>query len=185
MTFWFTLPPEQNTCGMCAEYSPNFARTSFSSKEHRHLPGIHHQQYWHMHGWWKGQGRKRMAYTYLCWGVAAITGIHNFFCRFIRKFSLVAAPLMSLLKGKPRQWKWDSRAEEAFKVLKVAFTSAPILQHPGPSQPFVVEASKMGVGAILSQHQPENNKQRHTKADAMSRMHHKEVERNCTETILP
>ncbi len=44
---------------------------------------------------------------------------------------------------------------EAFNKLKHAFTSAPLLVHPNPRLPFVVEvdASTTGVGAVLSQQQ--------------------------------
>lgn len=44
---------------------------------------------------------------------------------------------------------------EAFEALKKAFTSAPLLIHPDPNKPFVVEvdASTTGVGAVLSQQQ--------------------------------
>ena len=80
-------------------------------------------------------------------------GFANFYRRFIRNFSSIAAPLTSLLKGNPKKIKWTEVAEQAFQALKVAFTTAPILKHPDPEQPFVVEvdASETGVGAVLSQ----------------------------------
>lgn len=48
---------------------------------------------------------------------------------------------------------WTTGVEEAFARLKEAFTTAPILKHPDPKKQFIVEvnASKTGVGAILSQ----------------------------------
>ncbi|KAI4883279.1 hypothetical protein NFI96_028837 [Prochilodus magdalenae] len=48
---------------------------------------------------------------------------------------------------------WNAQAESAFNELKARFTSAPLLKHPDPSEPFVVEvdASNLGVGAVLSQ----------------------------------
>jgi hypothetical protein len=48
---------------------------------------------------------------------------------------------------------WTPQAEGAFRLLKERFSSAPILALPDPSLPFVVEvdASNVGVGAILSQ----------------------------------
>ncbi|KAF7641169.1 hypothetical protein LDENG_00290730 [Lucifuga dentata] len=50
-------------------------------------------------------------------------------------------------------FKWTSAVEEAFKTLKLRFTSAPILQMPEPDCQLVVEvdASDVGVGAVLSQ----------------------------------
>ncbi|KAK3545982.1 hypothetical protein QTP70_018649 [Hemibagrus guttatus] len=80
-------------------------------------------------------------------------GFANFYRRFIRSYSLVAAPLTSLLRGKPKKLNWTDQARAAFQRLKDCFTSAPILCHPDPDKPFVVEveASSSGLGAVLSQ----------------------------------
>ncbi|KAL0194826.1 hypothetical protein M9458_008398, partial [Cirrhinus mrigala] len=82
-------------------------------------------------------------------------GFSNFYRRFIDKYSDVASPLTSLLKGKPKTLLWNPESSRAFHELKTAFTSAPILVHPDPEKPFVVEvdASTTGVGAVLSQQQ--------------------------------
>ncbi|KAK3514054.1 hypothetical protein QTP70_002754 [Hemibagrus guttatus] len=80
-------------------------------------------------------------------------GFANFYRRFIRNYSSVAGPLTSLLKGKPRRLAWTDQAQAAFQRLKECFTMAPILRHPDPDLPFVVEvdASNSGIGAMLSQ----------------------------------
>ncbi|KAK3545292.1 hypothetical protein QTP70_003325 [Hemibagrus guttatus] len=80
-------------------------------------------------------------------------GFANFYRRFIRNYSSVAAPLTSLLKGKPKRLTWTDQARAAFQRLKDSFTTAPILCHPDPDKPFVVEvdASSSGLGAVLSQ----------------------------------
>ncbi|KAL0161331.1 hypothetical protein M9458_045056, partial [Cirrhinus mrigala] len=80
-------------------------------------------------------------------------GFANFYRRFIRNYSTIAAPLTSLLKNKPKKLCWTEEADRAFSALKTSFTSAPILKHPNPELPFVVEvdASDCGIGAILSQ----------------------------------
>ncbi|KAI2660547.1 Transposon Tf2-9 polyprotein [Labeo rohita] len=80
-------------------------------------------------------------------------GFANFYRRFIRNYSTVAAPLTSLLKGKLSKLAWTEGASQAFATLKERFTSAPILKHPDPSLPFIVEvdASDCGIGAVLSQ----------------------------------
>ncbi len=82
-------------------------------------------------------------------------GFANFYRRFIRNFSTIAAPLTSLLKGGKRYFVWSTAASEAFQQLKERFTSAPILHHPDPELEFSVEvdASNTGFGAILSQRQ--------------------------------
>uniref|UniRef100_A0A8K9UIS2 Gypsy retrotransposon integrase-like protein 1 n=1 Tax=Oncorhynchus mykiss TaxID=8022 RepID=A0A8K9UIS2_ONCMY len=79
-------------------------------------------------------------------------GFANFYRRFIRNFGQVAAPLTALTSVKTC-FKWSVSAQGAFDLLKNRFTSAPILVTPDVSRQFVVEvdASEVGVGAILSQ----------------------------------
>ncbi|KAK3563887.1 hypothetical protein QTP86_004832 [Hemibagrus guttatus] len=80
-------------------------------------------------------------------------GFANFYRRFIRSYSSVAAPLTSLLRGKPKKLNWTDQARAAFQRLNDCFTTAPILCHPDPDRPFVVEVdtSSSGLGAVLSQ----------------------------------
>ncbi len=82
-------------------------------------------------------------------------GFANFYRRFIRGFSSIAAPLTNMTKKGSHRLHWTTAAHEAFDQLKCQFTTAPILHHPDPNSPFVVEvdASNIGIGAILSQRQ--------------------------------
>ncbi len=82
-------------------------------------------------------------------------GFSNFYRRFISNYSTITSPLTDLLKGKAKSLAWNPNTTEAFNKLKRAFTSAPLLVHPSPRLPFVVEvdASTTGVGAVLSQQQ--------------------------------
>ncbi len=82
-------------------------------------------------------------------------GFANFYRRFIRGFSSIAAPLTNMTKKGSRRLQWTAEAHKAFDQLKRQFTTAPILHHPDPNSPFVVEvcASNIGIGAILSQRQ--------------------------------
>lgn len=41
--------------------------------------------------------------------------------------------------GKPKKLLWTDQAKNTFKGLKNSFTTAPILHHPDPNLPFVVE----------------------------------------------
>ncbi|KAK3534611.1 hypothetical protein QTP86_016765 [Hemibagrus guttatus] len=75
-------------------------------------------------------------------------GFANFYRRFIRNYSSVAGPLTLLLRGKPKRLAWSDQARVAFQQLKNCFTTVPILRHPDPDLPFVVEvdASSSGLG---------------------------------------
>ena len=79
-------------------------------------------------------------------------GFANFYRRFIRDYSRIAAPLTRLTSPK-QPFKWDSEAEEAFCLLKTCFSTHPILVQPDRRKQFVVEvdALETGVGAVLSQ----------------------------------
>ena len=86
-------------------------------------------------------------------------GFANFYRRFIRGYSQVAAPLTALTSTKSA-YIWTPKAEAAFLDLKKRFVSTPILVQPDPSRQFVVEAdaSNTGVGAVLSQSSPSDHK---------------------------
>ncbi|XP_048017465.1 uncharacterized mitochondrial protein AtMg00860-like [Megalobrama amblycephala] len=81
-------------------------------------------------------------------------GFANFYKWFIRNFSGTAAPLTAMTKRISSRLIWSHESLQAFQDLKERFTSAPILRHPDPELPFIVEddASSTGIGAILSQH---------------------------------
>ena len=84
--------------------------------------------------------------------VQQFLGFANFYRRFIRGFSRMSYPLSKLTRKKQR-WIWTEAQQEAFDALKKAFTTAPVLAHPDPSKPFIIEAdaSKYAYGGILSQ----------------------------------
>jgi hypothetical protein len=75
----------------------------------------------------------------------------GYYGRFIKEFGTIAAPLTAL--PKKEAFRWSPEAEEAFKALQHALTSAPVLALPDFSKPFVVEcdASGSGIGAVLHQ----------------------------------
>ena len=84
-------------------------------------------------------------------------GFANFYRCFIRGFSRVAAPLTALTSTLC-PLSWTPEAERAFSALKSLFTSAPVLMLPQPSRQFIVEvdASDVGIGAVLSQRSEED-----------------------------
>ena len=93
----------------------------------------------------------------------------NFFQRFIKNYSQTAARLLNLLKtGRnkkeievkvqqtnivPASFPLSKTALEAFKALKEAFTSAPLLWYFDKNKPMKVEmdASAFAIGGILTQ----------------------------------
>ncbi len=86
-------------------------------------------------------------------------GFANFYRRFIHNFSQVATPLTALTLTRSR-FTWSNAAQEAFDRLKRLFTSAPILITPDTSRQFIVEvdASNVGVGAVLSQRSSQDDR---------------------------
>jgi transposase InsO family protein len=84
--------------------------------------------------------------------IQSFLGFCNFYRRFIRDFSLLAHPL-HLLTKKDTPFHWTDAQESAFRSLIHAFTTAPVLALPDPSQPFRVltDASDYALGAILEQ----------------------------------
>uniref|UniRef100_A0AAQ4QDM9 Gypsy retrotransposon integrase-like protein 1 n=1 Tax=Gasterosteus aculeatus aculeatus TaxID=481459 RepID=A0AAQ4QDM9_GASAC len=86
-------------------------------------------------------------------------GFANFYRRFIRNYSSIAAPLHALTST-ATSFQWTPATEQAFQGLKKLFCSAPILTHADPKLQFIVEvdASDLGVGAVLSQRSAVDNK---------------------------
>ena len=92
-------------------------------------------------------------------GLQSFLGFANFYRGFVRNYSTVAAPLTALTSSKV-PYVWSPEAEKAFQYLKKRFTSAPVLTHPDPTRQFIVEvdASDVGVGAVLSQRSSEDHR---------------------------
>ncbi|KAI2652522.1 Transposon Tf2-9 polyprotein [Labeo rohita] len=82
-------------------------------------------------------------------------GFANFYRQFIRNFGQVAA-----LTSIKVPFTWSAQAQEAFDNLKSRFISVRVLSMPDPEQQFIVEvdASNVGVGAVLSHHSPKDGR---------------------------
>ena len=84
-------------------------------------------------------------------------GLTSHYRRFILNYAKTAQPLYNLTKhGIPFVWTAD--CEQAFDSLKSKLLMAPILAYPDFTKDFVLEtdASKQGLGAILSQLQDDS-----------------------------
>ena len=83
--------------------------------------------------------------------VRSFHGLAQFYRRFVRNFSSLAAPLTDLLKLP--KFNWSILADRAFQQLKVALISSPVLHLPDFDKLFDVatDASGVGIGAVLSQ----------------------------------
>ena len=116
------------------------------------LPGIHHLEREHQFGSREGQSGRGVAQMHWPAALQLFLGFANFHRWLIRNYSTIAAPLSHITSVKVC-FACDHEAERAFLDLKRRFTTAPILVHPDPKAQFIVEvdASNVGVGAILSQ----------------------------------
>ncbi|KAJ9521648.1 hypothetical protein QJQ45_008994 [Haematococcus lacustris] len=89
--------------------------------------------------------------------VRSFLGLANFYRRFVKNFSDIAAPITALTQadGHDKQGKvaWGPVQQSAFEALKKALTTAPVLIAPDPSQPYTLrcDASGIGIGAVLTQ----------------------------------
>ncbi|GBG63914.1 hypothetical protein CBR_g39919 [Chara braunii] len=79
-------------------------------------------------------------------------GLANYYRKFVRNFSTIAAPLRRSLK-KEAIWQWDKDCTSALKKLKHALIEYPVLKVANPSLPFFVttDASQYGIGAVSQQ----------------------------------
>jgi len=83
--------------------------------------------------------------------VQSFLGFTTFHRQFIASYPGLTVPPTRLTR-KDAPWVWSLQCEDAFQLLKTAFTSAPILHHFDPSLPPVVEtdASDYAIAGILS-----------------------------------
>ncbi|KAE8671820.1 hypothetical protein F3Y22_tig00111917pilonHSYRG00118 [Hibiscus syriacus] len=79
-------------------------------------------------------------------------GLANYYRRFVKGYSKIAAPLIELLK-KDMRWDWSPKCQSAFDELKLAMISEPVLVLPDHTKSFEVftDASDVAIGGVLMQ----------------------------------
>ena len=79
-------------------------------------------------------------------------GLANYYRRFVKGYSAIAAPLTKLTK-KDETFVWTTCEEKAFLGLKAALTDTPVLSVPNMHKPYAVycDASDLAAGAVLTQ----------------------------------
>ena len=83
--------------------------------------------------------------------IQSFLSFSNLYHDFIANYSDMTV-LLTCLTRKNAPWVWSPACEEAFRLLKNAFTSAPILHHYNHSLPPIVEtdASNYAIAGIFS-----------------------------------
>jgi hypothetical protein len=84
--------------------------------------------------------------------IRSFMGITGYYHRFIKGFSKIAYPIMSL-QNKGTKFNWSEKCQEIFNKLNELLTTAPILKVADPNKDFTicVDASKEGLGVVLTQ----------------------------------
>jgi len=92
--------------------------------------------------------------------IRSFLGLAGYYRRYIPDFSVIAAPITDLLKGKEvkSSVNWNSACEDAFEELKKRLTEGPVLYSPDYTVPFIIQcdASNFGIGVVMSQINQDN-----------------------------
>jgi hypothetical protein len=80
----------------------------------------------------------------------AALGLFSYYRKFIKDFSRIARPMLTLLK-KDEPFLWGNKQQVAFDQLKEMLVKAPILSYPDFNRPFIIytDISGIGLGAVL------------------------------------
>ena len=82
-------------------------------------------------------------------------GLTGYYRQYIKNYAEITSCLTDTLKkDKPNNIVWTEKETNAFKQLKEALTTTPILITPDFNKPFILQtdASNTAIGAVLSQH---------------------------------
>ena len=84
--------------------------------------------------------------------VRSFLGLNGYYRKYVKGYAKIETPLNRLLT-KDISFKWTNDCENAFKTLKQALITAPVLGYPNFNKPFILacDASGSAIGYILSQ----------------------------------
>ena len=84
--------------------------------------------------------------------VRSFLGLSGYYRKYVKGYAKIATPLNRLLT-KDISFKWTNHCENAYKTLKQALITAPVLGYPNFNKPFILacDASGSAIGYILSQ----------------------------------
>ena len=82
----------------------------------------------------------------------ALLGLLNYYHRFIPAFADLMQPIQKLLKRNVK-FEWTANCEKVFNLAKERLAQDPMLYHPDPNKPWIIEvdASKTALASILLQ----------------------------------
>jgi len=80
-------------------------------------------------------------------------GLASYYCKFIKNFAKITAPLTNLLKKSAVTYKWEGACDEAFETLKGILVKASVLKLPNFDKDFEIHsnASDFAIGGVLVQ----------------------------------
>jgi hypothetical protein len=80
-------------------------------------------------------------------------GLASYYCKFIKNFAKIAAPLTNLLKKSVVTFEWEKTCDKAFEALKDILVKAPMLKLPNFDRDFEIhsDASDFAIGGVLMQ----------------------------------
>ena len=84
--------------------------------------------------------------------VRSFLGLASYHKRFVKRFSMTAAPMMRFLQKNVR-FEWSEKCQASFENFKAFLTEAPILTQPTYGKEYVIfsDASLNGLGCVLIQ----------------------------------
>ena len=84
--------------------------------------------------------------------VRSFLGLAGYYKRFVKGFSMIAAPLTRLLQ-KNVKYEWSEKCQKSFDKLKAFLTEAPVLTQPTCGREYVIfsDASLNGLACVLMQ----------------------------------